>query len=266
MWLGVAAVGHVWGWRWLCHRESDGRGSQSPKWSDCEGEEGDVGAYESLTDQGLERYPGLQPSSDSRKKINVHFVFACKHNGHYKARLVTGGHLTDTPIDSVYSSVASLRGVRIVMFLAELNDYLNFWSTDIGNAYLESDTMEKIYIIGGKEFECIGMQGHTLVIVKALYGLKSSGMRWWGVLADVLRQMGFVPSKADPNIWMRPKQDPDNPAQDHYEYIMVYVDDLGIASKAPEGIVKELEERYGFNLKGTGPTTFHRQDRCRLLP
>jgi Reverse transcriptase (RNA-dependent DNA polymerase) len=179
----------------------------------------------------------------------VHFVFACKHDGCYKARLVADGHLTDTPIDSVYSSVASLRGVRIVMFLAELND-LNFWSTDIGNAFLESDTMEKIYILGGKEFECIGMQGHTLVIVKALYGLKSSGMRWWGVLADVLREMGFVPSKANRDIWMRPKQDPDNPAQDHYEYIMVYVDDLGIASKAPEGIVKELEERYGFNLKG----------------
>jgi hypothetical protein len=35
------------------------------------------------------------------------------------------------------------------------------------------------------------------------------------------------------------------------------VDDLGIASKTPELIVKELEERYGFNLKGTGPTTFH---------
>jgi hypothetical protein len=78
------------------------------------------------------------------------------------------------------------------MFLAELND-LNFWSTDIGNAYLESDTMEKINIVGGNEFEWVcNMQGHTLVIVKALYGLKSSGMRWWGVLADVLRQMGFL--------------------------------------------------------------------------
>jgi hypothetical protein len=41
---------------------------------------------------------------------------------------------------------------------------------------------------------------------------------------------------------MCPKQDPDNPAQDHYKYIVVYVDDLGIALKAPEGIVKELEE------------------------
>jgi hypothetical protein len=37
------------------------------------------------------------------------------------------------------------------MFLAELNS-LEFWSTDIGNAYFESNTLEKIYIVGGKEF------------------------------------------------------------------------------------------------------------------
>jgi Reverse transcriptase (RNA-dependent DNA polymerase) len=82
----------------------------------------------------------------------------------------------------------------MIMFLAELNG-LDFWSTDIGNAYLESNTTEKIYIIGGKEFSCVGLEGHTLVVVKALYGLKSSGSRWWEVLADVLRQMGFIPSK-----------------------------------------------------------------------
>jgi hypothetical protein len=117
--------------------------------------------------------------------------------------------------------------------------------------------MEKIYIIGGKEFACVGLEGHTLVVVKALYGLKSSGCRWWEVLADVLRQMGFVPSKADRDLWMRPIRDPDNPEKDHYEYIVVYVDDLGIASKKPGDIIKELESRYGFKLKGTGPTTFH---------
>jgi hypothetical protein len=44
---------------------------------------------------------------------------------------------------------------------------------------------------------------------------------------------------------------------DHYEYILVYVDDLGIASKDPAAITTELQERYGFQLKGTGPTTFH---------
>ena len=36
------------------------------------------------------------------KKINVHFVYYVKHDGRHKARLVSGGHLTETPIYSVY--------------------------------------------------------------------------------------------------------------------------------------------------------------------
>ena len=81
---------------------------------------------------------------DSYKKITVRLVYAVKHDGRHKSRLVAGGHLTDTPIDSVCSSVVSLRGIRILSFIAELND-VEFWSTDIGNAHLESYTKEKVY-------------------------------------------------------------------------------------------------------------------------
>jgi hypothetical protein len=51
----------------------------------------------------------------------------------------------------VYSGVVSLRGLRIVTFLAELNG-LDLWATDIGNAYLEAFTMEWNYIVAGPEF------------------------------------------------------------------------------------------------------------------
>ena len=44
---------------------------------------------------------------------------------------------------------------------------------------------------------------------------------------------------------------------DHYEYAVVYVDDLEIAAKDPQSIVQELETKYGFSLKGTGPTSYH---------
>jgi hypothetical protein len=77
------------------------------------------------------------------KRIRVHLVFDVKHDGRKKAtedqkkaRLVADGHLTDIPIDSVYSGVVSLRVFRLVLFLAELNS-LQLWATDIGNAYLE---------------------------------------------------------------------------------------------------------------------------------
>ena len=62
--------------------------------------------------------------------------------------------------------------------------------------------------------------------------------------------MGFKPSKADADIWMRKQGD-------HYEYIAVYVDDLLIASRNPQEIIDWLEKKNLFKLKGTGPITFH---------
>jgi hypothetical protein len=54
---------------------------------------------------------------------------------------------------------------------------------------LESYTQEKVYIVAGPEFGL--REKHVLIISKALYGLKSSGLRWSQRFADVLRQMGF---------------------------------------------------------------------------
>jgi len=181
------------------------------------------------------------------KKIRVHFVFAVKHDGRHKARLVAGGHLTEPPVDSIFSGVVSLRSLRTVMFIAELNG-LQIWGADVGNAYLEAMTKERVYIVAGRGFG--ELEGCTLVIVKALYGLRSSGLRWHERFADTLRLMGFTPSKADGDVWMRR-------VDDHYEYIAVYVDDLAIASKDPGAIVEELKSRFGYKLKGVGPLEFH---------
>ena len=181
------------------------------------------------------------------KKIRVHLVFDVKHDGRHKARLVADGHLTDIPLESVYSGVVSLRGIRLLTFISELNSLL-LWATDIGNAYLEALTKELVYIVAGPEFG--DREGHILVIVKALYGLRTSGLRWHERLADCLRAEGFFPCKAEPDIWMRPNGDV-------YEYIAVYVDDLAIAMLNPEEFVKVLIDKYKFKLKGTGPISFH---------
>jgi len=184
---------------------------------------------------------------DGYKKICVHLVYDVKHDGHHKARLVADGHLTDVPIESVYSGVVSLRGLRLVLFLAELNG-LETWATDIGNAYLEAETNEKVVIIAGPEFG--ELEGHTLIIVKALYGLRTSGLRWHERFADCLQDMGFEPSKSEPDIWMRRNGDV-------YEYIAIYVDDLAIAAKDPQSIIDVFVDKYDFKLKGTGPIAFH---------
>ena len=118
----------------------------------------------------------------------------------------------------------------MVTFAAELNG-LELWGTDIGHAYLEAQTDEKVYIIAGPEFG--KWEGHTLLIVAALYGLRTSANRWGQRRDDVLRDMGFTLTKVDNDIWMRR-------VDDHYEYIATYVDDLLVASKNPKKITDEL--------------------------
>ena len=181
------------------------------------------------------------------KMINVHMVYAVKHDGRHRARLVAGGHLTETPIDSVYSGVVSLKSVRLIAFIAELNG-LDTWSTDIGSAYLEAETKEKVCIIAGPEFG--ELMGHLLIIIKALYGLRSSGLCWHELFASVLKDMNFFPCRADPDVWMRKRID-------HYEYVGTYVDDLQVASKEPKALIDALRHKYKFTIKVAGPIEFH---------
>lgn len=182
-------------------------------------------------------------------RIRVRCVYDVKHDGHHKARIVTGGHLTPVPVENVYSGVVYIRSIRLVIFLAELNK-LDVWGADIGNAYLEAKTKEKVYIVAGPEFG--EREGHILVIHKALYGLRTSGKRWRERFSDDLMQLGFYRSKADPDVWMR-----HNKKLDIYEYIATYVDDLLLAMEDPASIIALLKSKFKYKIKGDGPLDYH---------
>ena len=161
-----------------------------------------------------------------------------KHNGRHKARLVADGSLTPEPVENIFSGVVSLRHFRLVIFLGKLNN-LELWRSDIGNAYLEAYTQENLFIIAGPEFE--EHEGFILMFNMALYGLKSSGKRWAGSFYDIIKDMGFTPSKAHRCIWMR-----ENKNLKCYEYLATYVDDLRIAAQDPGKIIQTLKEDSSF--------------------
>ena len=107
------------------------------------------------------------------KEISCHLVFDIKSNTlARKARFVAGGHQTDPPKDSTYSSVVSRDSVRLFFLLAALNN-LDVLACDIQNAYINAATKEKIWFRGGDELG--SNKGKVIIIVCALYGLKSSG-------------------------------------------------------------------------------------------
>jgi hypothetical protein len=232
--------------------------NQNTKWEDATiTEMSQLKEYECFINAGIY---GQDKPPDGHKKIRAHLVFDVKHDGRHKACYVAGGHLTNIPNESVYSGVVSLRGLRMVAFLSELNG-LNLRATDIGNTYLEAKTSELLFIVAGPEFG--DLEGHMLVIYKALYGLHSSGLRWHECFSACLRDMGFFPCKAEPDIWMRR-------VDDHYEYIATYVDDLAISSKDSKAITDTLMNKYNFKLKGTWEIehhlgmSFRRNDRNEL--
>lgn len=123
------------------------------------------------------------------------------------------------------------------------------WSTDIPNVYLEAFTPEKVCITAGPEFG--PLQRHLLIAVKALYGLMTSSVYWHERLADVLRNEGFLPCKAEPDIWLQ-KSD------SIYEYTLEssYMDNLAVTMRTPKEFIETLKDNHNFKNKAAGPLQF----------
>ena len=103
------------------------------------------------------------------------------------------------------------------MFLAEPTN-LELWGADAGHAYnFQALTREKLYTMGDPE--C-----------------------WHGKFFEILHQMNFKPSRADPDTWMKYSED-----GSHYEYIVVYIDDLAIYMEDPKSFCDKLREVAPLN-------------------
>ena len=116
-----------------------------------------------------------KPPPPGHQFVTLWMIFDLEIDFTRKARLVTGGHLTQTPTSFTYASVPSRESIHLMFLVAALND-LNVIMTDTGNAYLNAKVREKIWLTAGPEF---GEHNSAVVlIVQALYGLKSSGAAW----------------------------------------------------------------------------------------
>ena len=200
------------------------------------------------------------------QEITCHMIFDVKMDFTRKARYVANGAMTEAPVGLCYSSVVSRDSVRIAFLVAALNG-LDILACDIGNAYLNAPCREKIWFVAG--LECgVSMKGKPCRLVRALYGLKSSGASWRKMFKDFIEQkLGFKPSRADPDMYYRRNNksagsDPDglsldpegmtsdlganlNSGSPYYELLLVYVDDVLCISHAPEeAVMKAIGGRF----------------------
>ena len=157
-----------------------------------------------------------------------------------KARYVAGGHLTDPPTSMTYSTVVSRESVRIAFLIAALNN-MEILAGDIQNAYLNAPTSEKLYFVAGKEWKADA--GKNIVIIRAVYGLKSSALQWRNHLANILsNDLGFKSCLADPDMWYKSMLD--DTGKKYYAYILVYVDDILVVDKRPMLHMLKLRQTY----------------------
>ena len=176
--------------------------------------------------------------------MRCHMIFDVKfgENFRHKTRLVAGGHMTDTPNTLTYSSVISRDSVRIALTIAALKE-LSVMACDIPNASLTTDCREKIWMhAAGPEFG--SESGSIMIVKKALYGLKGSGAAYRAHLAEKLHNIGFIPTRADPDVWCQPAVKPDG--FEYYEYILCYVDDLLAISHDAEKVLKSVQDTFKF--------------------
>ena len=168
-------------------------------------------------------------------------IFFIKMDGRFtrKNLYVAGSHTTDPPSPITYSIVVSRDSIRIAFTIADLKD-VEINAADIDTEYLNAKCREKIWTVAGTEYG--GEKGKVMLVVHALYGLKSSGAAWRQILAQTLRDLGYVSYKADPEVWLKSKPKPDG--TEYYAYVLVYVDDILHLHHDPDTFMNRLAEVY----------------------
>jgi hypothetical protein len=185
-------------------------------------------------------------------RASGHMVFDVRMTLERKARWVKDGHRTPEPDNSTYAGVVSRESVRIALTYAALNN-LDVCACDIQNAYLQSPSSEKHYIVCGPEFGLENV-GKRAKIIRALYGGKSAGADYWRHVRSAMDEMGFISCKADPDVWFRPSTKEDG--TDYYQYVLLYTDDILAIMENPETFIREeLSNKFVVKPNSIGKPT-----------
>lgn len=190
--------------------------------------------------------PDYKPPADYQY-APLQIIFEVKNDLRRKMRLVILGNKVDPRGLSTRATVVKGISVRLLSLIAH-RDGLTELCGDIGNAFIQAETQEKIYTRCGTEFG--DKAGCIALIVRALYGLTTSAERFRTLLADYLRSIGFVPTRYDRDVWMRLRE-----SNDGYDYICTHVDDFKIVARDPEHWMNKIKER--FLVKSGGPPDYY---------
>ncbi|CAI7774942.1 unnamed protein product [Closterium sp. NIES-53] len=149
----------------------------------------------------------------------------------FKARYVARGFSQRQGVDyfQTFSPTPKMTTLRVLLHVAAQRDY-ELHSQDFGTAFLQGCLHEEIWLHRPPGFTGSSPTGTQWSLRWPVYGLRQVPCEWYDTLWTTLAALGFVPSTADPSLFLR--TDTSLPPF----YVLVYVDDLVFATADTEAL------------------------------
>src|ERR1051325_7035754 len=174
-----------------------------------------------------------------KKAIDVKWVYKVKMNPkvevtRHKVRLVAKGFLLKEGMDfdEVFSLVARIETIRLVIGLAEINSW-HIYQMDMKFSFLNGPLEEEVYVKQPIGFVKHNEERKVYKLHKALYGLKQAPRTWNKKIDSFLREKEFVKCTTEHEVYVRR-------SNSELLILCLYVDELLITGSCK----KEIE---GFN-------------------
>ncbi|CAI7904191.1 unnamed protein product [Closterium sp. NIES-54] len=158
----------------------------------------------------------------------------------FKARYVARGFSQRHGVDffQTFSPTPKMTTLRVLLHVSAQRDY-ELHSLDFSTAFLQGSLHEEIWLRRPPGFTESFPSGTQWSLRQPIYGLRQAPREWHDTLRKTLASLGFVPSTADPSLFLR--TDTTLPPF----YVLVYVDDVVFAT-ADTGALAHVLQRFGF--------------------
>lgn len=158
---------------------------------------------------------------DNKKVLDVKWVYKKKTENNFKARLVVRGFQQKEIIDDIYSPVAKMLTIKILLSYC-CQESLIIEQMDVETAFLNGKVLSEIYVKQPRGYE----DGSDKVckLEKALYGLRESPRAWYECFDEFIRGVGFNRSKYDYCLYVMN-------GNNEKIYLILFVDDILICCR-----------------------------------
>ncbi|CAI7818923.1 unnamed protein product [Closterium sp. NIES-53] len=139
-----------------------------------------------------------------------------------------------------FSPTPQMTTLWVLLHVAAQRDY-ELHSLDFNTAFLQGSLHEEIWLRRPLDFTWSFPTGTQWSLRRPVYGLRQAPREWNDTLRTTTAALGFVPSKADPSLFLR--TDTSLPPF----YVLVYVDDLVFSMADTEALTlvnSELQKRH----------------------